>query len=263
MLSIIIPAYNSEKTIIRALDSIKSQTKPQLISEIIVVNDGSKDGTQTLVEDYAFQNPNLPIVILGKENGGVSSARNLGMSSAKGDWIALLDSDDEWLPKKLELQFSCIEAHPEIDFLGGNHTETPLMIFWKKINRLYRPTIEDLCIKVFPQTSTVIFRKKIFSQLGGFDEERSYCEDAQYFYRIALNYNYYYMPEQLSIYDGGKLGFGESGLSQNIREMNIGTKQNYKELREQKSITLLFYLFIILFNELKYYRRLWVTKRNS
>src|SRR5665648_285464 len=89
--------YNSKATIISTLDSIKNQTAFEQIIEIIIINDGSTDDSLNLVEKYIEDNQNMPILIINMPNGGVSSARNAGMKAAKGEWIALLDSDDEWV----------------------------------------------------------------------------------------------------------------------------------------------------------------------
>ncbi len=258
--SVIIPVYNSERTIIRAINSVVNQTKSELIKEIIIVNDGSTDRTEEKIIEYSKSEIDIPLKIINKKNGGVSSARNKGLENAKGNWIALLDSDDEWKKDKLEIQYRVIKENPQIDFLGGNHQSQDIRILWKKIRTLYKATIKDLCIKMFPQTSTVIFRKKIYDEIGGYDEKRKYCEDAQYFMKICCRYNYYYLPKQLVVYDNGRRGFGVSGLSGNIRKMQEGYRLNLKELFEKKRISLGFYFMVSIFAELKYFRRIIIVK---
>ncbi len=258
--SIIIPAYNSEATIIRALESIRKQTAIEQIMEVIVVNDGSKDNTAKLVNEYKEQNPKFPLILINKINGGVSTARNAGLKIAKGSWIALLDADDEWNSNKLQRQFDIIRKNPEIDFLGGNHVDRDIKILWKKITHLYSPTVNELCIKMFPQTSTVVFKRKIYDTIGGYDETRKYCEDGQFFLKICEHYQYYYLPEKLITFDAGRRGFGISGLSGNLKEMQRGLMDNFKELYERHSIGLAFYLFIVIFSKLKYIRRILICK---
>ena len=102
-ISVIIPMYNAENTILTALNSIKNQTY-KCEYEVIVVNDGSLDNSKKIVEEYILENPQLTIILINQINGGVSKARNEGLKRAKGDYIALLDSDDEWLPQKVEKQ---------------------------------------------------------------------------------------------------------------------------------------------------------------
>ena len=107
-ISVIIPAYNSEKTIVKALDSVRKQTSSQYIKEVLVINDGSTDNTKKIVENYKEEYDTFPIQLINKDNGGVSTARNRGLSLAQGNWIALLDSDDEWVLNKIELQVTII-----------------------------------------------------------------------------------------------------------------------------------------------------------
>ena len=257
--SVIIPAYNASKTIIRTLESIKNQTRVDLICEVLIINDGSTDDTGILVEAYEKSNPDMPIQLLNKENGGVSSARNLGLRKAKGSWIGLCDSDDEWLSNKLEIQYKIIKSNPYIDFLGGNHTNQVLQILKKKIDTLHKANLKELCIKMFPQTSTVIFKREIIDNIGGYDEIRKYCEDGQFFMKICDTYGYYYHPEKVVEFDGGKRGFGGNGLSGNLKGMQDGVRRNITELYEQKKINMWFYLWIRLYIEIKYVRRLMIV----
>ncbi len=104
--SVIIPSFNRRHCLPRALDSVLAQTVPAL--EIIVVDDGSSDGTRSLIaSDYP------QVTYLWQPNRGVSAARNAGIEAARGDWLAFLDSDDEWLPSKLELQLALASSMPQ------------------------------------------------------------------------------------------------------------------------------------------------------
>lgn len=98
LVSVIIPAYNAEQFILRCLKSVYSQTFKNI--EVIVINDGSKDKTQQILEEYKQDNPKL--VLINKENGGVSSARNQGIEVAQGDYITFVDADDELLPNGIQ-----------------------------------------------------------------------------------------------------------------------------------------------------------------
>lgn len=262
-ISVIIPMYNSKDTIINTLNSVMRQTAINNILEIIVVNDGSIDESLEIVKEYKTENKDFPIIIIDKPNGGVSTARNTGMKAAKGDWIALLDSDDEWLPNKIEYQIEVIKNNPQIEFLGGPFNNQNLRILWKEINYLYKAKVSDICIKNFPQPSTVIFKKKIFDEIGGFDEQQRYAEDGNYFVKICYKYNFYYDPKLLIIYDKGKRGFGERGLSANLKGMYEGNVKNIREFKEMKLIKYNFYLFLRLFYLIKYTRRIIIAKRNK
>lgn len=258
MISVIVPMYNSQRTIVRALNSIINQSFKDYIKEVIIVNDGSTDDSLKLVQDFC-KSSTMKFTILNQSNQGVSSARNQGMNEAKGDWIALLDADDEWLPNKLEKQIEQLLNHPEIDFLGCSLVGENLKILTKRITKLYKADIKDICIKMFPQTSTAIFKKKIFDEIGGYDINQKYAEDGNYFMKICALYNYYYLPMELVLYDGGKPGFGSSGLSANLEEMFKGYIKNINELREQKIISNTFYYFLYVFYWLKYIRRCTIT----
>ena len=100
--------YNAQNSIIKCLESVIKQTYQGAI-EIIVVNDGSKDQSPQMVTDFAQKHSDFTIQLINQENGGVSKARNTGLRVAKGDFIALLDSDDEWLENKLEIQIDYLK----------------------------------------------------------------------------------------------------------------------------------------------------------
>jgi glycosyltransferase involved in cell wall biosynthesis len=260
MISVVIPMYNSRDTIIRAIESIKNQTSLHKISEIIVVNDGSIDNSLEVIQSYIMNNKSIPIIVINKENGGVSSARNAGIMAAHSEWIALLDADDEWYPNKIELQISIIEDNSSIDFLGGDYDDKGIRIFGRKIEGLHKANIKELCIKMYPQTSTVLFKKSIFDKIGGYDEKQKYAEDANYFMKICSKFNYYYVAKQMVVYGGGKPGFGFSGLSANLKGMHLGYMKNINELKVEKVISYKFYLFLKIFYWIKYLRRIIITK---
>lgn len=260
MISVIIPMYNSSKTIETTLDSIKNQTEFNKILEIIIINDGSTDNSLEIVQEYSKKNNDMPIFIVNKSNGGVSSARNVGLKMAKGDLIALLDSDDVWFKNKIERQLIVMNENPDIDFLGCDSGKDGLKILNKKINYLHKANIKELCIKCFPSTPTVLFKRKIIEEIGYFDENKRYGEDMNYFNKICIKYNYYYLPEHLVDIGGGKPAFGHSGLSGNLRGMHYGHLDNIKELREGKYISLSFYYLMYNYYWIKYFRRIIITK---
>jgi glycosyltransferase involved in cell wall biosynthesis len=259
-ISVVIPMYNSENTIIATLDSIKAQTDFKDILEVLVVNDGSIDNSLDLVKKYSIINGDMPITIIDKPNGGVSSARNVGMKMARGDFIALLDADDVWLPEKISLQMDILKANSSIDFLGCNTNEKSLWILFKRIDKLYKANIKDICIKSFPQTSGAIFKRSIINEIGYFDEKQSHGEDMNYFNKICSKFNYFQLPVYLVCYGGGKRPFGDKGLSANLKKMHEGYIKNIKELREDLIISSEFYMFLRIFYWMKYIRRIIITK---
>jgi glycosyltransferase involved in cell wall biosynthesis len=116
LVSVIVPTYNRRETIQAAIASVQRQTFQDW--ELIVVDDGSTDGTASLIEG---SDPRL--VLIRQKNQGVNGARNAAMLRARGDYIAFLDSDDEWLPHHLELSVAFFQAHPKEDFLSGEFCE--------------------------------------------------------------------------------------------------------------------------------------------
>lgn len=113
--SVVVATYNFERFLARALDSVFAQDYPPEALEVIVVDDGSTDGTPALMEAYAGR-----VRYIRKENGGHLSTFNRGIAEATGDFIALLDGDDEWLPHKLREQVGLLEAHPEMGLVHGD-----------------------------------------------------------------------------------------------------------------------------------------------
>ena len=257
---VIIPVYNSEDTIVDVLEAICNQTVVERIRKIIIVNDGSTDNSEMVIKRY-IELSNVDIEIHTQKNKGVSSARNYGMSLVPvDDWIAFCDSDDLWFADKLQRQLEILEDNKTIDFLGAAMDSAMLRIGLKKVTKLYKASVKDVCIKNFPQPSTAIFKAEIYQNIGGFDEEQRYAEDGNYFLKICAKYNYYYLPEQLIEYGYGKRGFGVSGLSANLKEMYSGNKKNIKEVYKAGYISLMFYFRMRLFYYAKYIRRILITK---
>ena len=258
-ISVVIPMYNSSKTILSTLNSVKTQTI--LPFEVLIIDDGSLDESATIVEDFISNNLTLNIHLVKKVNGGVSTARNAGIKLAQGDCIALLDSDDEWLPNKLERQIQVLSENPNIDFLGTNRNgESFSAVLWNKLEHLTKISAKLLLFKNYFSPPTIIFKKQIFFELGGFDENQRYAEEGNYFIRIAQRYNCYLLDESLVITGGRKAHFGHSGLSGNLKQMELGELKNIKDSLNLNIINYFEYIFLIMFSLLKYVRRLLIVK---
>ena len=255
--SVVIPAYNCENTIERTLDSVKKQTRLDLISEVIIINDGSIDDTELIIKEYIKKNNKMEIRYIRQENKGVSYARNKGIRMAKGTWIALLDSDDEWSLRKIEVQYNILSNNSDIKFLGSAY---PLRFLLIKKNGLYKVNPFELCIRSTPMTPTVVFEKETGMKFGLFDENRKFSEDIQFFQKFLLIDSYYVIVDNLVNVSIGKSYFGQKGLSSHFKEMHIGRNDNVKELYEMKLINWWFMKLILLFNQLKYFRRCLLQK---
>lgn len=259
-ISVVIPMYNAENTIIRAIKSVLNQEYNNL--EVLVINDGSKDNSQTIVENYILKNGlNDKIKLINKKNGGVSSARNQGMKFSEGNYIAFLDSDDEWLPNKLLIQLDYMEKNRDVMMTGTTMNGKIFKKFFLKSFRKYTEiTLKNLLFKNFFQPSTVIIRKKIIDKIGYFDENQRYAEEGNYFYRIANKYKCVLINKSFLNFGDGKPGFGHSGLSGNLKEMEKGELKNLKFTYKEKYISLGYYLIAVFYSVLKYSRRLIITK---
>ena len=252
MISVIIPVYNAEKSIEKSLISIKNQTW-EGVFEIILVNDGSSDRSKTIIENYQQNHQDQNIILINQENRGVSKARNAAMKIAQGDYIALLDSDDEWLPEKTEKQMKFLE-NQNIDFITSlwNNENITFPYKLQPENKLVRITLKNLLFKITGQTSTAIFKRKIFENTGFFDENQNYSEDANYWMRISEKNQMYILPEKLVIAGNGKKSFGFSGLSANLKEMEKGIQKNIWEMYQTKRINFPEYLFYFVISKLKF-----------
>ncbi len=184
LVSVIVPVYNRAKLVTRAIDSVLKQSRPPL--EIIVVDDGSTDETPDVLRQYGSK-----IKIIRQAHRGVSAARNRGIRSARGQWIALLDSDDEWLPKKLAMAEEFHHAHPEYLIFQSEEIwiRKGKRVNPKKKHRKYGGWIFKqslpLCI-VSP--SAVIFHRSLLEQIGLFDESFPVCEDYDLWLRVAKKF---------------------------------------------------------------------------
>ena len=248
--SVIVPMYNSKNTIKSAIESLLNQTYKEPI-EIIVVNDGSKDGCEKIVEKMIINNQtNRTIKLINKPNGGVSSARNRGIKEASGDWIAFLDSDDMWHPQKLELVFEALKDD-SIKFIG--HSYTLENNFDKKFNleKLSKVSFTKLLLKNFAVTPSIIIKKEICEY---FDEKMTHTEDHELWLRLALKLEVYYLNLPLTTL--GRPQLSQGGLSSNKWAMRKGELKMYKNIiRYKKSLTLL-YPFLVIFSLAKHLRHI-------
>ena len=208
--SVIIPAYNAERYIADTLRSALDQTWPHV--EVIVVDDGSKDGTLARAAEFGDR-----VRIHQQANGGVARARNNGVGLARGEWIAFLDADDLWRPEKIEKQLACSDAplsftdrlnFGELDGLPERQSlVTPMQggdIF------------AALLLKGnFITTTSVMMRRDLFLQLGGFDLSFNGTEDWNLWLRVAEQHPIGFCPAPLVRY---RLHRG--GLSRNYERIN-------------------------------------------
>jgi glycosyltransferase involved in cell wall biosynthesis len=201
LFSVIIPAFNRRSFIGTAVNSVLGQTFRDL--ELIVIDDGSTDGTRDLIASYKDKRINY----LFQPNRGVASARNRGLELSRGRYIAFLDSDDRWVPEKLEKAAEYVAEFPDIKIF---HTEE----VWYKKGRLlnqkkkhkkptghvYEKALPICCISI----STAIIKRDVFDEVGAFDESFEACEDYDFWLRATARHEVKLIPLPLTLKDGGR-----------------------------------------------------------
>jgi len=199
-ISVVIPTFNRIAVLRRAIQSVLSQTCPP--GEILVVDDGSNDGTQELIKsDYHGS-----VIYILQSNSGVSHARNTGITLAKGKWIALLDSDDEWMPGKLEMQIQALNRNPDFDFC---HTNEIWIRNGKRVNAMDKHEksggyVFEKCLpRCVISPSAALIRKSVFDRIGLFDDELPACEDYDLWLRYCCSQPVLYIDTPLIIKYGG------------------------------------------------------------
>ena len=198
-ISVVIPTLDRRYTLPRTLDSVLNQTLPP--DEIIVVDNGSTDGTSSMLKT------NYPDVICLQEvKRGVSAARNKGILCANGVWIALLDSDDTWHPSKLEEQLKANRNKPGHRLI---HTDEQWYKRGKRVNQLmkhkkrggyiFKDCLKLCCIS----PSSALIEKSLFQNIGQFDEDLPVCEDYDLWLRVSAQEPILYVDQPLTIKYGG------------------------------------------------------------
>ncbi|WP_034690646.1 glycosyltransferase family 2 protein [Kaistella palustris] len=256
MISVIIPVYNAEESILRALNSVKNQTAAESF-EIITVNDGSTDKSRQIIENFKAENKDLNLIIIDQQNAGVSAARNAAMKIAKGSHLAFLDADDEWLPEKTAKQMHIFHnAGFPVDFLATRRVNHVLKYPYTDFrNNLSAVTFRKLMFRNEAQPSTVILKREILDNTGYFDGGQKYGEDINYWLKISEKDKMYILNEELVFAGGGKRSFGISGLSANLKEMEKGFQKNLREMLRLNRISKTEYHCYRFFYQLKYVAR--------
>ncbi|MEM6986719.1 MAG: glycosyltransferase [Pseudomonadota bacterium] len=197
--SVIIPTHNRRHTLATALDSVASQTLPA--HEVIVVDDGSSDDTAAWL---CATRPDVQVI--EQANCGVSAARNRGIAAARGDWIALLDSDDAWVSEKLDRQLSALQSAPALRlchtdeiWLRNGVRVNPKRRHAKSGGHIFRQCL-PLCA-ISP--SAALIHRSVFTDIGGFDESLPACEDYDLWLRLCSQEPVLYIDEMLVIKTGG------------------------------------------------------------
>jgi len=199
VVSVIIPTYNRASFLKEALDSVLLQQNAEM--EVIVVDDGSTDDTAAIVESFG-----RAVTYLYQSNAGVSAARNTGIKAARGRWLALLDSDDLWLPGKLQFQLELLNRHKDIKicqteelWIRNGRRQNPKKYHKKPSGHCFSALLERCLVS----PSAVMMHRELLDEVGLFDEALPACEDYDMWLRIGSRYPIGLLERPLIVKRGG------------------------------------------------------------
>lgn len=252
--SVVIPCFRCASTVDRAITSILNQT--QKPAEIILVDDASGDDTLAHLHKLAHEYPGWIKVITLSANQGAGSARNAGWAVANQPYIAFMDSDDAWHPKKIEIQYNYMTAHPEVMLSGHAHrklNDNDCDLNWNVQAWEVKPiTKKMLLLKNYFVTPSAMLKRDISFR---FAEGRRHMEDHLLWLEIACNQGVVTRlnAELAAIF---KPSFGAAGLSAQLWSMESGDLRNYERLYDRGSINFIQWIGLSIYSLFKFSRRL-------
>jgi len=236
--SVVIPAYNAAAFIETTLDSVRAQTYRDY--EVVVVDDGSADATQRVVEQYLYRN-NMPGRCIRQENKGIAGGRNTGMQVARGEFIALLDHDDHWYPQKLDIVMAEFDRRPGTDLICHEENIVRKGQILRKTSRSSAGigTYEGLLFRGNPlsPSATVYKRDKALS-IGGFRERKDFdtAEDYDFWMRFSRIARFHFIAQILGEYHiresaaSGRIEYHHSNLENVLQQHFVGYLGNSPDL---------------------------------
>lgn len=273
LVSVIIPAYNHEQYVGACLKSVIEQSYRNI--EIIVINDGSTDNTEEEILSLT-QNSERNINFISKENEGVCKTLNLGLSIAKGKYIAFLASDDMWVHNRIEKQVCFLEKNCNVGFIFSDSkfvfnevvSVSRYSDYKTVLNKIFsKPyTIKDiyydLLLENFISAITVLVRKKCIDEVGVFDSNIAF-EDYDMWLRLSKKFPVAYIPEPLALYR-----IHTKNISHDTKLMLRGTFQTIlKQYKEEplrgKYLKIISLFYKLIFNLLKNRIKRFFIKKNS
>lgn len=250
--SVIIPCFNSEKTLLRALNSVLDQTL--LPREIILIDDGSTDTTLEILREFSKTHTEKLIITVNAlpQNRGAAYARNTGWELATSKYIAFLDADDTWHPDKINIQHALMKQNQMIDMSG--HKTIVFNKKNKKIRKINYKIISPahILIKNYFNCPSVMLKKEIPLR---FDESMRYAEDYDLWMNIVFSkYNAVYIDNELSFVH--KNFYGSSGLSSNMTRMWKGEVYSFFKLKNNKKLSIFTFTIVFIFSLIKFLKRI-------
>jgi glycosyltransferase involved in cell wall biosynthesis len=252
--SVIIPCFNSEKTILRALESVKNQTVQ--VAEVICVDDNSNDNTVAIITRFA-DNSDLSIHIIENTiNSGAGYSRNQAWDLAKSDYIAFLDSDDAWIENKISIQYSWMRSHSDVSVTGHKHVilddDSVLSLTNKDEELDITPVSKIFMLTRSPFiTPSIMIKREVKYR---FKHDKRYCEDYLLLAEMAMD-DCKIVKIDTPLVILFKEPFGVSGLSANTQKMLWGEVEVYNILAKSKKISNFYSYCLALWSLIKYARR--------
>ncbi len=255
-ISVIVPFYQAGKTLTRAVKSILEQSLQ--VSEIILIDDGSTDNSLNIANRLASDHKDLILVISLNSNNGVSEARNAGWEIASYEYIAFLDADDTWHAKKIEIQYNFLLLHPNCLLVGHLHqiesNKTAINLPFQNFKAIKLTKFNMLLFTPFA-TPTVMLKRKVSIR---FNSKMKFAEDYLLWLQIVSSggdVQKIYAPLATTY----KRNYGESGLSRNMVQMEIGVHKAYQVLFRDKMISRITLILLIIYSSAKFCLRFIVS----
>lgn len=234
LISIIMPAYNAVHLIEETLDSVKNQTYTHW--ELIVVEDGSEDGTKDIVDKFKSSVIQNVTYFRNKVNKGLPATRNVAASLAKGNWFALLDSDDIWHPDHLLFLMLKAQENPDCDLIYSSHirfSETiDNIIPDDNLSRKGENLTISLINGYIIQPSGIMVSSKMYSLIDGFDATYRFAEDVNFIFRLLKKGCKFKYTGGSTLY----YRFNLNGLSRDRQNMSYYLAKGYEELIDLEEI---------------------------
>ncbi len=197
--SVVIPTYNRLPKVKEAINSVLKQTYRDF--ELWIVDDGSTDGTGKALKVFGNE-----IKCISQANRGVSAARNLGLRVSRGKYVAFLDSDDLWQPRKLEIQVRCMEANPQFPLCYTDEIwiRRGVRVNPRKKHAKYSGWIFEKCLPLcIISPSSALMKRTLLDEIGGFDESLPVCEDYDFWLRVTRRVPVLFIDRKLIVKRGG------------------------------------------------------------
>lgn len=217
LVSVVMSVFNDDKYVRRAIDSILNQTLKNI--EFIIINDASKDNSLQTIQSYVRKDRRVKLINNPQELK-LAPSLNLGVSQAKADLIARMDPDDISLPERLEIQHLYLRKHPAVAVVGTNLSivDENKKEIWVRDYPTKSVDIKKIMLRYAPFAHpSVMFRKKVFEEFGGYDPNMKLCEDTDFWFKIGTKYDFGNIPKRLVQYTLSE----KSGTHRNIRQTEL------------------------------------------